>query len=183
MEEHEQKADGSDDANCENFGQPDSWKERVAGDQSHGSFTAKGTGKSGNTTHDAVKDAMIKAGTWIAWDGWEWQVVKRGASEVILRREGHLMTLRHDEFEKLLQGGQFISTEPERSARKAIMNASCKDMKLANWRYEEIVAPRLRGEKVICVTPREQRRWVQRYREAEALWGVGWFGLLPEPSK
>lgn len=133
----------------------------------------------------AVSLDEIEVNTQLSWDGQPWIVVNKGNESIILEGENQeFQEIPKATFSQFLQQEKItcitsnwnyvLSTE----AQEIYNRASKQDLAQANRRYREIV-PFLFE---ISSTPanRTQRRYLEKFRQAEKDYGRGYLGLLPK---
>jgi putative transposase len=130
----------------------------------------------------------IALGTSVVWDGRSWTIVNLGDTQVtLLAADGSLIDLPQTTFEGLIKAGRLTNSEKEKSletsstVHELLSGASPSDFEEANRRYE-IIAPRLAGHRLDdkSIPARTIRRWVGRWKNAEARYSCGYVGLLPQ---
>jgi putative transposase len=126
----------------------------------------------------------LSVGTPLWWDEKLWTVVNPGASEITLLSSDHsLQAIERSAFEALLRAGKLtaVSSQAEeqrfQAAQELLAKASPKHLEIALQRYRA-----LGGTAEKPVAPRTLRRWQARFRAAEACYGNGYVGLLPDWS-
>lgn len=129
-------------------------------------------------------------GSRITWDGRSWEVVNLGESTVGMLSDQRLTELPIAAFETLIRENraQVVSADrdpdTDRAIRDCLTRASEADLRAATHRsgligqyLETGVLP------VSTVVPaRTFFRWLSDYRKAEAAYGSGFLGLLPQSS-
>jgi putative transposase len=157
-------------------------------------------------THDAMKyvvaeqynSSIIRGertkllpNTVLTWDLRLWTLVNFGETTTTLLPEvGTIVQLPTPFFLQLFDSGtiNILATESELSINEVVGErmdaASPADFKEANYRFY-LVQAYFQHHKEIYenVKPRTLRRWVKQFREAEAIYGCGYVGLLPRTSK
>ena len=118
------------------------------------------------------------------WDGKLWTVFNPGETEVtLLSPDHHLQAIPTKAFDALLREGKLtgLSSHAEESSSQAaqalLAKASPKHLDIALQRYRA-----LGGSSESPVAARTLRRWQARFRAAEASYGNGYVGLLPDWS-
>lgn len=126
----------------------------------------------------------ISVGMLLLWDGKPWTVFNPGETVItLLAEDKQLKEIPRKDFEALLRDGKvtghWSQTEGEgsRTARMLLEKARPEHQEVALQRYYAIRSAD--GS----VPPRTLRRWRSSFREAEALYGNGFVGLLPEWSE
>lgn len=132
----------------------------------------------------------LTVNTKLLWDGRMWTLVNRGETTVTLLPEvGQPMQLPAEFFLGLLDSGSISLPQTEEpSASKEVCRlmaaASPAALAKANQRFHLVQAYFQRQTDFYRdVVPRTLRRWVKRFREAEAQYGCGYVGLLPQTTK
>jgi putative transposase len=128
----------------------------------------------------------FRAGAVLTWDDRIWKVVNVGSTRIsLLGAEGSLVELSQDRVECLIREGRMASPRANIEGRQKLsehlLHASEDDLREANHRAD-VVRRRLSGEPPTdgeTISARTLRRWISRYRGAEAEWGAGCVGLLP----
>ena len=130
----------------------------------------------------------VALGASVVWDVRSWTIVNLGATQVtLLAADGTLVDLPQTSFEGLIKAGQLTnSTEAKISEMRStiyelLSSASPANFEEANRRYA-IIASRLAGHRLDdkSIPARTIRRWVGRWKKAEARYGCGYVGLLPQ---
>lgn len=130
----------------------------------------------------------VALGTPVIWDGRSWTLVNLGATQVtLLAVDGTLIDLPQTTFENLIKSGQLSSpketmpAETHSAIRELLAKASPIEFEEANRRYA-VIAPRLAGHRLDdkSIPARTIRRWMGRWKKAEARYGCGYVGLLPQ---
>ena len=140
-----------------------------------------------------VPTLLALPGTNVLWDERAYTIINVGASKIVLQpAEGDLVKLSRQSFESLLKAGDLTTAHaPAREGVDAAMlevlaGASKEEFTEANRRHGII-------EPFLCATTlpddlplpagapvvRTVRRWIAAYRQAEAVCGCGYAGLLP----
>ncbi len=125
---------------------------------------------------------FMRVGTLLCWDGKPWTVLNPGETEVtLLSEDKQLRALPIEAFDTLLREGKVTgllsqeSSNGEAAAGRLLEKASPKHLETALQRYRALGNP---AEAV--VSPRTLRRWRTRFHAAEASYGNGYVGLLPD---
>jgi putative transposase len=124
----------------------------------------------------------LRVGTPLWWDGKPWTVFNPGLTALtLLSEDRQLREISHQDFHTLLREGKVTGplpqTESEGSgtARMLLDKASPKHLEVALERYRAL------GNQTNGSVPlRTLQRWRASFREAEALYGNGFVGLLPK---
>ena len=128
----------------------------------------------------------LRSGAVVTWDGRAWRVANIGGTTVaLLGEDGSLLELPDATLESLVKQGR-VTLSSDQSGLDAshgisdeILHASEEDLRVANHRANA-VRQRLSDEETGAAVPaRTLRRWMARYRAAEAKFGAGYVGLLP----
>lgn len=132
----------------------------------------------------------LRCGSQITWDGRIWEVVNLGETAVsLLSGDQGLTELPIAAFETLIRENrlQVVGAEPEAAAadstvRDRLSRASEADLQTATHRSRLISSYLSTGilPASEVVPARSFFRWVRRYRNAEATYGSGFLGLLPQ---
>ena len=150
--------------------------------------TAQGYAVISSSSSDDHPFVTVALGACVVWDGQSWNIVNLGITQVtLLAIDGTLIDLPRTTFEGLVKEGQLsnssnsVLTKPNPAIQELLANASPTDFEEANRRYA-IIAPRLTGQ---ClndknIPARTIRRWMGRWKKAEACYGCGYVGLLPQ---
>jgi len=124
----------------------------------------------------------LGVGTPLWWDGKPWTVLNPGATEVtLLSEDQQLKALPIEVIDTLLRSGKITgpSSQTESDGQTAagmlLEKASPKHLKTALQRYRALGNPA-----EAAVSPRTLRRWRARFHAAEASYGNGYVGLLPD---
>lgn len=129
----------------------------------------------------------VAVNTIVEWDGKGLTIINLGQTRITLRGEdGNLVSIPRSEFEDLVSKGEItgIPAEVETTQQlemKAILNAAHpEDLQEANRRHSLVQAHILGEPSDEKVPGRTLRHYVSSYRKAEAIYGVGYIGLLPQ---
>jgi hypothetical protein len=136
------------------------------------------------SSYSNVQLISVTVGTSLVWDSEPCKIVNTGASTTaLLRADGKCVELLNAEFENLIQRGKIIATTGiedttrQDKIQEILRRARPEDIAEANRRYEQI-QPYLGSD--ASPTPSSTiRRWRIQYRQAEATYGSGYIGLLP----
>ncbi len=129
-----------------------------------------------------------RVGTQVRWDGKVWTIVNVGIEQTaLLGEDGNLVHLPNPAFETLVRQNQIsagqktLDTGDASRILEFLSKASPGDFHEANRRYD-VIAPKLKGQKIGATTipGRTIRCWLKRWRQAEAQYGSGYVGLLPQ---
>ncbi len=130
----------------------------------------------------------VALGASVVWDGRCWTIVNLGATQAtLLAADGALINLPQTTFEDLIKTKRLINPEENKifgtpsAVHELLSIASPADFEEANRRYT-IIAPRLMGHGLDdkSIPARTSRRWIVRWKKAEAHYGCGYAGLLPQ---
>lgn len=130
----------------------------------------------------------VALGASVIWDGCSWSIVNLGATgTTLLATDGTLINLPQTTFEDLIKTGQLTTpddtsiSDVHDTVSELLSSASPADFEEANRRYA-IIASRLAGDRLEneTVPIRTIRRWLYRWNKAEARYGCGYAGLLPQ---
>jgi putative transposase len=129
------------------------------------------------------------SGSSVIWDGQNWTIVNYGDTQVtLLNFDGTLINLAKANFESLIKTGQVSNPDTSKVLGKnsaavdeLISGTSPADFEEANRRYR-IISSRLAGYQVNeeNIPDRTIRRWISRWNKAEACYGSGYLGLIPQ---
>lgn len=128
----------------------------------------------------------VEAGAIVAWDGKLFQIVNSGDGNIWMQSEqGGITPLEYAKFDELVRIGAIRSSaggtsEETAEVCKLLQSKSPATYVDATLRYQQL-ATFITGTTDQLPT-RTQRRWIKRYREAEALYGYGYIGLLDNKS-
>ena len=129
----------------------------------------------------------MELGASVIWDSRSWTIVNLGITQVtLLTEDGTLIELPQATFEGLIKTGKLANLaevknlEMHSAVQKLLSSSSPSNFEEANRRYK-IIAPQLAGHRLDRrkVPARTIRRWVSRWKKAEARYGCGYVGLLP----
>jgi putative transposase len=133
-----------------------------------------------------------RPGHTVNWDGRLWDILNCGQTQVVLRRtDDNVVTqVPVAVFQLLIKEGQLTVTSQQQAGgdpevMHRLSQAGEEDLRQGNHRYE-IVRGLLDGttsESGIPVSARTARRWVAMYKKAEAIYGSGYLGLLPQTHR
>jgi transposase InsO family protein len=141
------------------------------------------------TSRDEISTSQARPGSLVNWDGRRWNLLNCGQSHIVLRRsdDNSITQLPTAVFHMLIKEGQLTVTPPEQNIDKPevlprLSKASEADLRAANFRYETVrgLLDGIRLPTSIRVSSRTGRRWLSMYKKAEALYGSGYLGLLPQ---
>lgn len=129
----------------------------------------------------------LTAGTLLWWDGKPWRVLNLGETVVsLLSPEKQLVDFPIDVFDTLLREKKVtvVNPLPDDIRRveelELLKNASPRQLEVATERYKLLgQANTARG----AVPERTLRHWRESFREAEAIYGHGFVGLIPQWDK
>ncbi len=132
----------------------------------------------------------LAVGAFIEWDTRRWTVINVGATMIGLLGEGQAFTeLPVTAFARLVRAGRIMTVahnsvpEAHAEVRQRLVAADSNAYAEANRRAEAVRAY-LGGERApesATVPARTLSRWVKHYRVAQAAFGNGFVGLLPQP--
>lgn len=145
-----------------------------------------------NTNPQLYKDRIksssfnMHAGSRIMWDGMLWTIINTGESSLgIMDDDGRAAEVPNTIFMELVKKGSIVGTDElevdkAKGAKEFLINASEKDLSIANTRYQIIKAIESGGDiKEYGISTRTLRDWMSKYRFAEQSYGWGYIGLLP----
>ncbi len=129
----------------------------------------------------------LTAGTLLWWDGKPWRVLNLGETMIsLLSPEKHLVDFPIDVFDTLLREKKVtVVTPPPDDTRRVeelerLRSASPRQLEVATERYKLLGrANAAQG----TVPARTLRGWREAFREAEAVYGHGFLGLIPQWNK
>src|SRR5262249_31925829 len=138
----------------------------------------------------------LTANTPLLWDGQIWRLLNLGHTTVTLRpEEGPLTELPLRFFQELIEAGKVsVPPAPDEQAlghllpeaQRLFREASPHDLEIANARYPFVHAYQQRQSAAstgATMPMRTLRFWVARFKEAEAQYGTGYIGLLPQTAR
>ena len=141
---------------------------------------------SSRTEHKPI--VTIALGAQLVWDSRSWTVVNLGSKQVaLLAADGTLINLPQTTFESLVRDGQLTNPaetkilETRTVLHELLSKASPSSLQEANRRYA-IIVPYLTGcsPEIHNIPARTIRRWISRWKKAEAEYCCGYVGLLPQ---
>jgi hypothetical protein len=128
----------------------------------------------------------IVEGTTFYWGRKLCKILHTSEGLIYVQGNNNLIRLSYADFNLLVQQGDIVYPKKQASesfsdeVRDILLKASPKDLAEANQRYW-IIAPKLHGQPVDENTPeRTVRAWLANYRRAEAKYGFGFIGLIPQ---
>lgn len=150
------------------------------------------TTKDGIRKGDSFALSDLRCGSTATWDGRVWNIVNVGTTSVVLLSDERRLTeLPRTTVESLIQQNRIevVSSDVGHGSDPAICErlswARGVDLGVANQRsqlvHDYLESGRLPAD--TGVTARTFYRWLARYRTAEASYGSGYVGLLPEASR
>jgi putative transposase len=126
----------------------------------------------------------IAEGTRLCWDGKPWTILNVGETAVtLLSEDRRVKPLPHEVFEMLLQQGMLTGIpshvqSDRQEEQKRLSRASPKHLEVATERYRALGKhTSMPGERQVSL--RTIQRWKASVRRAEAVYGNGYVGLLP----
>jgi putative transposase len=143
-----------------------------------------------------ARPIVLAAHTSLLWDGQLWRLLNLGHTTVTLRAaEGQLTELPLQFFQELLEAGKvtvphgpdthgLAHLHPE--AQRLVREASPHALDVANARYACVQAYQQRRSPSYAGTTvpgRTLRLWGARFKAAEATYGTGYVGLLPQTAR
>jgi putative transposase len=136
-----------------------------------------------------VPPLALTANMELLWDGRLCTLLNLGQTTTTLRPEtGALVEIPHTDFVRLIDTGKItLPRAPSASSflalpadvQRAWSAASERDLEIATQRYQALHTPATAS----AVPSRTLRSWAARFHEAEAMYGVGFVGLLPRTSR
>ncbi|MBL8509845.1 MAG: DDE-type integrase/transposase/recombinase, partial [Chitinimonas sp.] len=132
----------------------------------------------GQANKPAALTFDIRVGQQLAWDNKVWEVVAAGKTNVeLLNKDGDLRSLNWSAVDEMISDGRITGVSSAATRKSCLQTASVLEMAEAMRRTKILDAAR-RGEPV-NVSDRTLRRYEKRFREAEAMCGKGFEGLVP----
>jgi putative transposase len=132
-----------------------------------------------------VKSVEVAFGTKLNWDAKVWTIVNVGETKISLSGDDDaLCSLTRDALSGFVHNGTITAIGSESSPRehpevsKRFKAANTADREEANRRCE-LVRASMRGETVESIPKRTLSHYVFLYKQAEAMYGCGYVGLLP----
>lgn len=135
----------------------------------------------------------LSANTRLLWDGRIWTLVNLGeTTTTLLPERGEPIQLPSAFFLRLLEAKTVIvpnagsSAEENREVAERMAAASRADLRIANERFRLVSAYQEQDWEQVRqapVTVRTIRRWIRTFQAAQASWGSGYVGLLPQTSR
>jgi putative transposase len=126
-------------------------------------------------------------GTLLWWDGKPWRILNLGETAVtLLSPEKRLLDLTVEVFDDLLRQRKVtVATplpgdSPPTEEQEILQHASPEELEIATYRYK-LLGRALPEETV--VPARTLQRWHTKFRTAEAIYGHGFVGLIPQRSR
>jgi len=126
-------------------------------------------------------------GTLLWWDGKPWRTLNLGETTVtLLAPENHVVDLPVEVFEDLLRQRKVtVATPVPGDPRHAeehdlLQHASPEQLEIATYRYK-LLGRALPEETVVGA--RTLQRWRTQFRTAEAIYGHGFLGLIPQQNR
>ncbi len=127
----------------------------------------------------------IAVGSTLVWDGECWEIINTGTNATaLLQSGGKVIDLPNEILDKYIQEGKITAltqaedTTKQKEIQAILQRARPDDITEANRRYEQI-QPYL-GLNSAPTPSSTIRRWRIQYRQAEATYGSGYIGLLPQ---
>ncbi len=150
--------------------------------------TAQGYATITSVSNGSDPFVTVALGASVVWDGCCWTIVNLGATQAtLLAADGTLINLPQTTFEDLIKAKRLTNSDETKifgtpsAVHELLSTASPADFDEANRRYA-IIAPRLTGHRLDdkSIPVRTSRRWIVRWKKAEARYGCGYVGLLPQ---
>ena len=116
------------------------------------------------------------------FDGRLWEVSIEATTVVLQPEIGAAFSLPSEHFQRLIAEGEMKEVAPstpsplQETVREIVTRASPKALEAANRRLRAILAWKCGA--AITVTTRSIQNWMVAFRQAEAEYGCGYFGLL-----
>jgi len=136
---------------------------------------------------DEVTIFNLTEGMALSWDGKHWQLINIGRSTVsLLDKDGKCRELPLSVVDDLIKRGSLQTAVPkpgqvdQLQTTEIIGRAGPNALREASRRFR-LIEPYLNDSLPVGLPSptRTQRRWIQHYRMARAIHGVGFLGLLP----
>ncbi len=132
----------------------------------------------------------LEANTKLHWDGQIWTLINFGTTIVtLLPTVGQPIQLPQQFFIDLINSGGIslieasFKSNANSDVNKLMTSASPEALAIANHRFQVVQAYlEKRYDLTSNIVPRTLRRWVKKFRDAEAKYGCGYVGLLPRIS-
>lgn len=142
---------------------------------------------------ESLSFSSLSTNTRLLWDGCIWTLVNLGeTTTTLLPERGEPIQLPSAFFLRLLEAQIVIvpdkgaKVEENREVAERMAAASRADLRIANERFRLVSAYLEQDREQVhqaSVTERTIRRWVSAYHSAQASWGRGYVGLLPQTSR
>jgi putative transposase len=142
--------------------------------------------------HISLPSAPSLLHTSLSWGGRIYVLIELNADHVLLQGEfGEPMSLPRAFFHRLIEQGAMrqvtsADAKPARLETRKILNQTGPEaMKVADTRLMAVQALLFGSlsEIAVTVSTRTLRRWKAQYLQAEAQYGCGYLGLIPQTSK
>ena len=133
----------------------------------------------------------LNPGTMLSWEGNRWTVVNVGEAISLIDEQGQLVSLPKGTLINLLTEQKILPLNAAvgemnagRDNLELLMSVSPEHYAVANKRHGIVVAV-LAGQAAdqFGTPARTVRSWIKAYKEAEELYGSGYYGLLPHYYK
>jgi len=134
----------------------------------------------------------LRANAPLDWDGKRWILLNLGeTTTTLLPEEGTLIQLETPVFLHLVDTNAIQVKDTSQSAAMALSaevhrllsSSGPEALDVANQRYELVEAYQKKQREVYAGTPtRTIRDWLAHFRDAEAVYGCGYVGLLPKTT-
>ncbi len=126
---------------------------------------------------------VLKPNESLAWDGRLWTILNLGDSTLFLRdpETGRTIELGLETVESLLADHRLTAAtthQEDPSPLTALKNASPQALAVALARWN-VIRPYVEGIPDLPPLPRNERRWLKAYQEAERNGGSGFMALIP----
>ncbi len=144
-------------------------------------------GQSGWQLFPGSATRSLLPGTLLWWDGKPWRLLNLGETAVtLLSPEKHLLDLTIEVFDDLLRQRKVTVATPlpgdslPTEEQEILQHASPEELEIATYRYK-LLGRALPEETV--VPARTLQRWRTKFRTAQAIYGHGFVGLIPQQSR
>jgi putative transposase len=134
-----------------------------------------------------LSSCSLTPGTLLWWDGKPWRTLNLSETAItLLSPEKHLVDLPLEVLDDLLRQRKVTVATPlpgdalHTEEQELLQNASPEQLEIAAYRYK-LLRRALPEETVI--SKRTLQRWRTRFRTAEANYGHGFIGLIPQRNR
>lgn len=133
----------------------------------------------------------VTPGGLLTWDGVDWMVINQGMTHITMKRleqdasKSNLVEVEHSAMTSLVSEGRIaphsMSRAVESAAETLLKAASPSDLRIAQWRYEVVAETADSANPLLDkIKLRTKFYWKAKYKAAEAQFGNGFVGLLPQ---